>query len=122
MSKYIKIQCSKKMKDIICMSIKKFAYLAYPKANCSECNLVASDALLNAAAHFEKHFLETGEGILNRRLRMIVKTAVETHYRIISELENRKTTNQCEVMLRVCKGEAVENSELIKAEKRDSKS
>ncbi|RDH81604.1 MAG: hypothetical protein DIZ80_16160 [endosymbiont of Galathealinum brachiosum] len=122
MSKYIEIQCNEAMKDIICSSLRNFAYLAYPKAHNSECNLVASDALLNAADYFEKHFSECGAGLLNRRMRMMVKTAIETHYKILSELKNHSTEKQCEVMLKVCKGDLVNNEELIEAEQLDQQS
>lgn len=119
MSKTIEIQCNEQMKDIICGSLRSFASLAYPKAHNSECNLVASDALLNAADNFEKHFSEGGTGILNRRMRMMVKTAVEAHYKILSELKNHSTEKQCEVMLKVCKGEPVKTEELTEAERLD---
>ena len=119
MSKTIEIHCNEKMKDIICGSLRGFAYLAYPKAHNSECNLVASDALQNAADNFEKHFSENGVGVLNRRMRMMVKTAIETHYNILSELKNHSTEKQCEIMLKVCKGEAVKDAELIEAERLD---
>ena len=80
---------------------------------------MASDALLSAADHFEKEFLERGVGLINRRMRMMVKTAVEAHYQIIAELENRTTTNQCEILLKVCEGEVVDNEQLIEAERLD---
>ena len=119
MSKYIEIQCYEKMKDIICGSLINLARLAYPKAHNSECNLVASDALLNAADGFEKHFSEKGVGIINKRMRMMVKTAIETHYQILSELKNHSTEKQCEVMLKVCKGEQVKDEQLLEAERLD---
>jgi hypothetical protein len=105
MPKFIDIQCNKEMQEIICRSLRNFAILAYPKTPNSECNLVASDALKNAADEFEKSFTEHGKGIINRRLRAMVKTAIIAHYNIVSELENRSTTKQCEVMLKVCKGD-----------------
>jgi len=119
MPKYIEIQCSDKMKEIICLALRNFACLAYPKNPNSECNLVASDALLNAADHFEKAFSEKGVGLINRRMRMMVKTAVEAHYKIIAELENRATTNQCEILLKVCEGEVVPIEQLLEAERLD---
>lgn len=119
MPKYIEIQCSEKVKDIICMSLRKFAYLAYPKAHNSECNLVASDALLNAADLFEDKHNEAGIGLLNRRLRMMIKTAIEAHYDIVNELEGRQTQNECALMLRVCKGEVVSDEVFEAAKKQD---
>jgi len=119
MRKFIDIYCNEKMKDIICSALRNFACLAYPKIENSECNLVAADALLNAADEFEKVFSETEKGILNRRLRMVVKTAIEAHYDIISNLEKRVTKNQCEVMLSVCRGEHIDFQQLVEAERLD---
>jgi len=119
MPKYIVIQCSEEMKQIICIALRNFACLAYPKNPNSECNLVASDALLNAADHFEKEFSERGVGSISRRMRRMVKTAVEAHYQIIAELENRVTIKQCEILLKVCEGEFVDDEQLIEAERLD---
>ena len=119
MPQYIEINCSEEMRDIICTSLRNFAGIAYPKTPNSECNLVASDALLNAANHFEKTFSETGIGLINRRLRMMLKTAVESNYKIMAEIENYETNNQCALMLKVCEGEFVKQEQLLEAEKLD---
>lgn len=119
MPRYIEIDCSEEMKNIICTSLRNFAVIAYPKTPNSECNLVASDALLNAADAFEKAFSKTGVGLINRRLRMMLKTAIEAHYKIKSEIDRQDTELQCALMLKVCEGEAVKQSQLLEAEKLD---
>lgn len=121
MPQYIEINCSEEMKNIICSSLRNFAAIAYPKTPNSECNLVASDALLNAADTFEKGFSNTGVGVINRRLRMMLKTAIEAHYKIKSELESHDTKNQCALMLKVCEGETVKQDQLLEAENIDKR-
>ncbi|MCW8933587.1 MAG: hypothetical protein OQK98_02575 [Gammaproteobacteria bacterium] len=116
MPRYIEIKCSEEMSVIICTALRNFAAIAYPKTPNSECNLVACDALLNAADVFEKNFSEKGVGLINRRLRMMLKTAIEAHYNIISELENYETKNQSALMLKVCSGEVVSQEKLHEAE------
>ncbi len=118
-SKFIEIQCSEQMKDIICLSLRNFACIAYPKTENSECNLVASDALRNAADEFEKSFAENGCGFLNRRLRRIVQTAIEAHYTIVADIQKCNTRYQCELMLKVCRGDYVLQDNLDDAIKRD---
>jgi len=119
MSRYIEISCNEEMKSIICTALRNFARIAYPKTPNSECNLVASDALLNAANNFEKSFIETGRGLINRRLRMMLKTAIEAHYKIISEIDNSNTMHQCAVMLKLCDGEIIQSEQLLEAKKLD---
>jgi len=119
MPRYIEINCNEEMKNIICTALRNFAVIAYPKTPNSECNLVASDALLNAANEFDKSFTDTGKGLINRRLRMILKTAIEAHYKIKSELDNSNTTHQCAIILKLCDGEIVEPDQLRVAEKLD---
>lgn len=119
MAKYIEISCSEQMKDIICLSLRRFALIAYPQAPNSECNLVARDALLNAADLFEDKFSALGVGVINRRLRVMLKTAIEAHYNILAELEHCVTKKQCEIMLKVCNGEVIDNAQLIAAQQID---
>jgi len=119
MSNYIKVMCNEKMQIIICTALKNFARIAYPKTPNSECNLVASDALLNAADYFEKKFKAQGYGEINRRLRMIVKTAIEAHYSILAELETCVTDRQCEMMLKICNGELITDEQFCEAERLD---
>ena len=119
MPRYIEIKCNEEMKNIICTALRNFAVIAYPKTQNSECNLVASDALLNAASDFDKSFAETGKGLINRRLRMMLKTAIEAHYKIKSELDNSNTTHQCEIILKLCNGELVEPEQLRIAKQLD---
>jgi len=119
MPRYIEINCSEEMSNIICTSLRNFAVIAYPKTPNSECNLVASDALLNAADEFEKAFMKTGVGLINRRLRMILKTAIETHYKILSELDSQDTKMQCALMLKVCEGQPVKQAQLLEAQQLD---
>ena len=121
-SSFIEIHCNEKMKNIICSSLRNFACIAYPKNPNSECNLVASDALINAADTFEKNFCESGTGVINRRMRKLLQTAIESHYKILSELENVSKAHQCELMLKVCKGEIINNEALVEAEKLDQQS
>ncbi len=122
MPNYIKIQCNEKMQQVICTALRNFALIAYPKTPNSECNLVASDALLNAANYFETKFNEKGYGAINRRLRMIVKTAIEAHYEILAELDSCVTLRQCEVMLQICNGEIITNEQFLEAERVDKQS
>jgi len=119
MPQYIEINCSEEMRNIICTSLREFAAIAYPKTPNSECNLVASDALLNAADNFDKTFLKTGVGLINRRLRMMLKTSIEAHYKIMAELENQNTKKQCALMLKVCEGEVIKQAQLLEAEQLD---
>jgi len=119
MSKFISIYCNEKMKNTICHALRNFACLAYPKTPNSECNLVASDALMNAAESFDKTFSENGYGEINRRLRMMLKTAIIAHYKILSELHNRDMSQQCELMQKVCQGERLTEAELLKIEQLD---
>jgi len=107
------------MQKIICVSLRNFACLAYPKAENSECNLVASDALNNAAEVFEKEYIDKGTGIINRRMRRLLNTAIEAHYNIIAEVKKCSTKYQCEVMLKVCAGELVDDEALDVAESLD---
>jgi len=119
MPRYIEINCNEEMKNIICTALRNFAVIAYPKTENSECNLVASDALLNAAKEFEENHTKTGKGIINRRLRMMLKTAIEAHYKILSELENTNTSHQCAIILKLCNGEEVYPQQLRDAEQLD---
>ena len=121
MPRYIEINCNDEMKNIICTALRNFAGIAYPKTPNSECNLVASDALLNAANDFEKNFKETGKGVINRRLRMMLKTAIEAHYKILSEIECSNTKQQCAIMLKLCDGELINFEQLKDAKQHDRK-
>ncbi|MBT5229081.1 MAG: hypothetical protein HOM11_02275 [Methylococcales bacterium] len=121
MAKIIEIHCEEQVKEIFTTAISRYAELAYPKESKSECNQAARESLITAVEQFEASYQQNGFGILSRRLRAMVKAALETYHLQQEEIAGHKMEAQRQLLFSVAKGTTTTDQELINAMTEDKK-
>ena len=118
MAKTIQIACTESIQKILSDSLKLYAELAFPVSG-SECDLVAHDALKTSAEEFYRQFSETGCIDLSRRLKPMLKAAITTYYKLLTEQSGVPHVNECSLVLSFCEGQSISDQQLQQAKAKD---
>ena len=118
MARQIPLQCSKEVKDIICLALRNYAHKAFPDAS-SPCQMVSRDSLLNSANDIEQQFSRAGSAAYSSRMRAMLKAAIKFHFDVIDEKAQAYGQLQYELIMAVCKGEPVTDEQYQLAKQQD---
>ncbi len=79
-SRILTLRCDVVIKDLLCRAICEYAHAAYPEGG-SECAQVARYTLLEAASAVDAAITANhAEAVISRRLRTILKAAIDYHF------------------------------------------
>jgi len=117
--KTLPIYCSEAMKDLICQSMLEYADYAYP-AGVDECSLAAREALIDCEKAMQKHFdAEKNQTVISRRIRALVKLAIQYHFRVLTQETEQHYAHEIAVLLDVASGDNILESTYLAAKSQD---
>jgi len=117
--KTLAIYCSPAMKDLICQSMLEYADYAYP-AGVDECSLAAREALIDCEKAMQKQFdAEKNQTVISRRIRALVKLAIQYHFRVLNQETGQNNAHEIAVLLDVASGENIPESTYLASKSKD---
>lgn len=120
MNKLINVQCSTEIKDILVTAMRNYTDVAFP-AGSADCALVARESMLDSIAMIEREYSLSPDGraSYNKRLRAMVKEAIQLYYKLADMGDGYTHASECTLLLEVVSGVAHGDSELAAARAAD---
>lgn len=108
MAKRLIIQCPQSVASIIVDALRLYAQMAFPDTG-SPCQMVSRQALNDAADTFEKSWQGNAAGELSSRMRVMLKAALKTYFKVLSQQDGSSTEHRCAMLLAVIKGGSIDD-------------
>ena len=119
MSKQIILHCSRAMCEMLSVILRNYADAAYPPGG-SDCSQSARESLMQSAQAIHLNWDEQSQTThINRRLRVMTKSAINYHAQRLALEEKYSAEHRKKYLLSVLSGEAIDEAGYDRVQQQD---